>query len=78
MSTGTAVTPYFDPLLTKLIVTDASRSQAIKRMAEALEIYKVLGPPNNIELAQQIAKDPVFGSGQTSTNFLKSFECIPW
>ncbi|PPR04572.1 hypothetical protein CVT24_012025 [Panaeolus cyanescens] len=77
VSTGTTVTPYFDPLLTKVVVTGENRSQAITRMSEALDVYSIMGPPNSIELAQQIAQDSLFTAGKTRTNFLQTFKYTP-
>ncbi|KAF5390725.1 hypothetical protein D9757_002604 [Collybiopsis confluens] len=48
ISTGTTITPFFDPLLCKVIVTGPSRETALDRMTAALSMIRVQGPPNNL------------------------------
>jgi len=52
--TGMEITPYYDPLIAKLIVWGESRAQAILRMRRALDEYKILGVKTNIPFHQKM------------------------
>ncbi|KAJ3854542.1 urea carboxylase [Lentinula lateritia] len=77
ISTGTVVTPQFDPLLCKLVVTGLSRAEALDRMATTLASAKIQGPPNNLDSLAQIITNIDFQKGKTTTDFLKRFTYVP-
>ncbi|KDR71879.1 hypothetical protein GALMADRAFT_74481 [Galerina marginata CBS 339.88] len=77
VDTGMTITPYFDPLLAKIIVTGKSRQEAISRFLYALDEIKVLGPQNNKEYLKSIAQSHQFSAGQVTTNFLDNFIVYP-
>lgn len=65
------VTPFYDPMIAKLIVKGKDRDEAIKRLQAALSAYEVEGIKTNIPLLQQIAEHPAFRKGETATNFIE-------
>ncbi len=67
---GSEVTPYYDPMLAKLIVHAAARPEAIARMETALEDYAVIGVETNIPYLLAIVRDPAFRAGGTHVRFL--------
>ena len=69
---GNAVTPNYDPMIAKLIVSGVDRPQAIARAAKALAEFKVEGIKTNIPLHQRIVKDPAFLAGDLDTRFLEN------
>ncbi|KDQ27267.1 hypothetical protein PLEOSDRAFT_1042673 [Pleurotus ostreatus PC15] len=77
ISTGTIITPHFDPLLCKVIVTGSSRDEAIARMKAVLTETRIYGPPNNIEHLQVALDDPIFAKGRATTRWLESLPFIP-
>ncbi|KAF4580527.1 hypothetical protein EYR38_003126 [Pleurotus pulmonarius] len=77
ISTGTTVTPHFDPLLCKLIVTGGSRDEAIARMKTVLTEIRIYGPPNNIEHLQVALDNPIFTKGCATTRWLESLPFVP-
>ncbi|KAF5378073.1 hypothetical protein D9615_007510 [Tricholomella constricta] len=77
VSTGLSVTPFFDGLICKIVVTGRSREEAIARFARALDVCKIYGPPNNIEFLKAIAGNNVFRSGRATTAFLSNFAFRP-
>ncbi|TFK71178.1 AHS2-domain-containing protein [Pluteus cervinus] len=77
VSTGTAITPFFDPLLFKLIVTGASRDEALARFLCAAKQCKVYGPPNNIAFLEDVVKSDAFRAGGATTTFLDGFPYRP-
>ena len=67
---GSLITPYYDPLISKLIVWGATRNAAVDRMAAALNEYEIYGVRNNLELCSWIMGDANFRSGDFDTNFM--------
>ncbi|KAJ7635528.1 allophanate hydrolase subunit 2-domain-containing protein [Mycena polygramma] len=77
ISTGTTITPYFDPLLAKLVVLGLSRAAVVSRLQAALEETHIQGPTNNIEYLKTILDSQTFQTGDTTTRFLNSLEYYP-
>ncbi|KAI0739997.1 urea carboxylase [Daedaleopsis nitida] len=77
VETGTTITPYFDPLACKLIVTGPDRAEAIERLCTVLARTKVHGPPNNIQYLRAICESDVFRAGSATTAFLETFAFTP-
>lgn len=67
---GDTVTPYYDPLLAKLIVRGDDRAEAIRRGREALENFQIEGIKHNIPLHLSILSNERFLSGQYDTGLL--------
>jgi acetyl-CoA carboxylase biotin carboxylase subunit len=67
---GWDVSPYYDPILAKLVVWGEDREQARRRMIEALRRYVVLGIRTSIPFLADIMAHPAFVSGDTTTGFL--------
>jgi acetyl-CoA carboxylase biotin carboxylase subunit len=68
---GFEVTPYYDSLISKLIVWGETRGEAILRMRRALEEYKILGVRNNIPFHQRLMDSHRFMGGQYDTRFVE-------
>lgn len=64
------VTPFYDPMIAKLIVYGKTRNEAIRRMQQALEAYKVEGIKTNIPLLIHIMNNATFNTGNISTHFI--------
>jgi acetyl-CoA carboxylase biotin carboxylase subunit len=69
---GYQVTPYYDPMLAKVITHGETRADAIARMRQALAASVVEGVTNNIRLHQRIMENPSFQQGDLDTDFLFS------
>jgi acetyl-CoA carboxylase biotin carboxylase subunit len=67
---GSTVSPYYDPMIGKLIVHAADRPEAIQRMAKALAQYRVTGIKTNIPLLQRVIASEAFQHGETTTDLL--------
>lgn len=74
VTAGSEVTPYYDPMIGKLIVHGRDRSEAIARMRSALDSYEVTGIKTNIPLLQQIFASKAFFEGRTSTDFIEQLK----
>jgi acetyl/propionyl-CoA carboxylase alpha subunit len=68
---GYEVTPYYDPLISKLICYGESRGEAILRMRRALEEYRIMGVKTNIPFHQHMMDSHRFLSGQFDTKFVE-------
>jgi acetyl-CoA carboxylase biotin carboxylase subunit len=67
---GSVVTPYYDPMLGKLIAWGHTRDEAIARLGDALQRYEIGGIKTNLPLLQRIAADAAFAAGDLDTGFI--------
>lgn len=68
---GFEITPYYDPMIAKLIVWGETRAQAILRMRRALEEYRIVGVRTNIPFHQTLMDSHRFMGGQFDTRFVE-------
>ena len=68
---GFEVSPYYDSLISKLIVWGETRAEAILRMRRALEEYKIVGVRTNIPFHQHLMDSHRFMGGQFDTRFVE-------
>ncbi len=68
------ITPYYDPMMAKLIVFGETRESAIRRLQQALEQYYVIGVKNNIAFLKQIVQLVDFKEGRLSTRFIEKHQ----
>jgi len=67
---GSIVSPYYDPMLAKLIAYGETRADAIARLDRALAEMVALGVKTNIPYLLAIIRHPAFQEGDLSTSFL--------
>ncbi len=70
VASGSVVTPFYDPMLGKLIAWGETRDEAIARLSDALDRYEVSGIKTNLPLLQRIAADAAFAAGDLDTGFI--------
>ncbi len=70
IETGSAVSPYYDPMLAKVITWGQDRAEAIRKMDRALRETVVLGVATNAGYLRDILAAPAFVAGDTSTRFV--------
>ncbi len=68
---GFEISPYYDSMISKLIVWGETRAQAILRMRRALAEYKVVGVRTNIPFHQAMMDSHRFMGGQFDTRFVE-------
>jgi len=68
---GYRVQPYYDSLVSKLIVWGRTRQECIDKLSVALDEYIIEGIQTNIELHRRILKHPDFQRGEFHTKFLE-------
>ncbi|MGI8856048.1 MAG: acetyl/propionyl/methylcrotonyl-CoA carboxylase subunit alpha, partial [Thermomicrobiales bacterium] len=67
---GMTITPYYDPLLAKVITHGATRGEAIARMMQALAGYRIDGIVTNLPQLRAVIATDAFRTGETHTGFL--------
>jgi len=68
---GFEISPYYDSLISKLIVWGETRAEAILRMRRSLEEYKLIGVRTNIPFHQRLIDSPRFMAGKFDTRFVE-------
>ena len=68
---GDVVTPHYDPMVAKLIVSGRDREEAIVRAERALGDFHVEGIKTNLPLHLRIVRDRAFQEGALDTHFLE-------
>jgi urea carboxylase len=74
---GTWVTPYYDPLLAKIIVHGADRVAAVAALRAALDRTELAGIETNLEYLRQFAASDAFEEGGVTTRGLDEFRFAP-
>ncbi|WP_226527477.1 acetyl-CoA carboxylase biotin carboxylase subunit [Metabacillus niabensis] len=64
------VSPFYDPMIAKLIVKGKSREEALTKLEIALSNYIVEGIKTNIPLLRKITTHTAFHIGETTTDFI--------
>jgi acetyl-CoA/propionyl-CoA carboxylase biotin carboxyl carrier protein len=68
---GTEITPLYDPMVAKLIVWDADRERATRRMLRALEEYEVEGVKTLIPFHKAIMASEQWAKGETCRDLIE-------
>jgi len=68
---GFEISPYYDSLISKLIVWGETRAEAVLRMRRALEEYKIVGVRTNTPFHQSLMDSHRFMGGQYDTRFVE-------
>jgi acetyl-CoA carboxylase biotin carboxylase subunit len=64
---GTTVTPYYDSLMAKLVVSGVDRAQVLERARAAVAAFQIAGPKNNLPFFAELLDNPAFCSGDYDT-----------
>ncbi|MEU7925969.1 biotin carboxylase N-terminal domain-containing protein [Micromonospora sp. NPDC049107] len=67
---GNTVTPFYDSLLAKLIVTGATRDEVLERAQEAVAAFQIEGPKNNVPFFAELLGNEEFRSGAYDTGIV--------
>lgn len=74
VETGTEVSPFYDPLIAKIIVHANDRESALTDLRKALAATSIAGIETNLDYLRQIIADgESFSRGEVSTKALESF-----
>ncbi len=67
---GGAVTPFYDPMIAKVIAHGATRDEALDRLSAALQQTIVAGPKSNVRFLRLLANHPDFRAGRLDTGLI--------
>ena len=70
IETGTEISPYYDPLIAKIIVNGRNRDEALSKAENALERTRIYGIETNQTYLSAILRDDRFRQGKVSTRLL--------
>ncbi|MBD3670341.1 MAG: urea carboxylase [Gammaproteobacteria bacterium] len=70
---GIEVSPFYDPMLAKLIITARNRDEAMRALHEALGETRIYGVETNIEYVRHILETEIFQQGEIYTRYLNDF-----
>jgi len=65
------ITPFYDPMIAKLIVWDEHRDAALARMRKALADYQVAGVTTNIDFLSRLVACPAFAGADLDTGLIE-------
>ncbi len=68
---GDTVTPFYDPMIAKVIVHDRDRTSALRRMAALMGETEVVGVTTNAALLKALCSHPAFVGGEVDTGFIE-------
>ncbi|ARN22768.1 acetyl-CoA carboxylase biotin carboxylase subunit [Piscinibacter gummiphilus] len=68
---GDTITPYYDPMIAKLIVWGLDRPAALARLREALADSHIEGVRNNVTFLEAVVAHPDFVAGDVDTGWVE-------
>jgi len=68
---GDAVTPFYDPMIAKIVAWGEDRSAALCRLRRALADIAVLGVATNLGFLARVVAQPEFASAEIDTGFIE-------
>ena len=77
VETGIEVSPYFDPMLAKVIVHQNGRDTAFAKLKTTLDDCVLYGTETNLDYLKNLVTDPVLLRGEVSTRYLNEFVYQP-
>jgi geranyl-CoA carboxylase alpha subunit len=70
LASGQEISPYYDPMIAKIIAWGADRDTARRRLIRALKQTVLFGPVSNKDFLIDVLANPVFAEGGATTAFL--------
>lgn len=70
---GDEVSPYYDPMIAKLIVWGQDRQQCLSTLQQALQQYQIAGVTTNLSFLRRVLAVDAFAKGDVSTRFIEEF-----
>ncbi|QPC87251.1 ATP-grasp domain-containing protein [Mesorhizobium sp. NBSH29] len=70
VATGDAISPFYDPMIAKLVVHGVDRTSALDAFDEALDATRIAGSVTNIAFLAALARDPAFRTGDVDTGMI--------
>lgn len=77
VETGIEISPYFDPMIAKVIVHDQDREAALSLLRSTLDQCTLYGTQTNLDYLKQLLLDKTLADGEISTRYLNNFVYTP-
>ena len=73
VTSGDEITPYYDPMIAKIITSSDTRQGALRRMRETLGALEISGVKTNLDFLRWLMSHPQFELGNLSTKFIDKY-----
>jgi acetyl-CoA carboxylase biotin carboxylase subunit len=77
VESGSIITPFYDPMIGKLIVSGETREEVLARAADALEQYEIEGIKTNLSMLVEVIQNEEFAAGMYTTQFVQQMKRTP-
>ncbi|MDQ2634554.1 MAG: ATP-grasp domain-containing protein, partial [Pseudomonadota bacterium] len=67
---GDAISPFYDPMIAKLVVHGTDRTAALDALSKALEATEIAGSVTNVAFLAALARDADFAAGDVDTGLI--------
>ncbi|MCP4923996.1 MAG: acetyl/propionyl-CoA carboxylase subunit alpha, partial [bacterium] len=67
---GNEITPFYDPMISKVVAYGGTRTQALERLNSCLESFVIKGVTTNRSFLRALLNHPDFQKGRVSTHFI--------
>ncbi|WP_406667193.1 acetyl/propionyl/methylcrotonyl-CoA carboxylase subunit alpha [Gallaecimonas sp. GXIMD1310] len=71
---GDEISPFYDPMIAKLIVHASDRASALRSMSRALDQYRLAGIKANVGFLRRLVSHPAFMAADLSTRFIEQHQ----
>jgi 3-methylcrotonyl-CoA carboxylase alpha subunit len=68
---GAEITPWYDPMIAKLIVHGSDRGRALARLSQALAEVEIAGPRTNVAFLRRVAASRAFAAAELDTGLIE-------
>jgi 3-methylcrotonyl-CoA carboxylase alpha subunit len=68
---GDAISPFYDPMIAKLIVWGKDREEALAHMAQALSEYQIVGLATNVAFLKRLVESKPFAGADLDTGLIE-------
>ncbi len=68
---GAEITPWYDPMIAKLIVHGSDRGRALARLRQALAEVEIAGPKTNVAFLRRVAASRAFAAAELDTGLIE-------
>ncbi len=71
VESGGEVSPFYDPMIAKVIATGSNREEARQRLVSSLSTSSLIGPATNRDFLIDTLNREAFSSGEATTSFIE-------
>ena len=72
VTAGDRVSPFYDPMLAKIVAWGPDRAAALRRLRAALDETEIVGPATNLEFLATVLRHDAYQDGAVATSFVEA------